>query len=245
MVLIGKELWKLSIKTVIIMLATREFRGAPVVQRRGSMFRHAGLGDDRASRRRIGLQRRKSRPSLEPLETRQLLSTYCGDQLQRFRRAARQAIQNANADVETADVAGRHRFRYPGLDGWLISMSRFPALIRPRKTGRSRCKVLCRRSPTRCRLTVTPRLLSACRISYPNAISSAVQSVAVTGSPTGRNLHPDDRRAADRRQRCTIPYDATAATVQARSGAIVGINNIDRHGRPRAGHLVHDHISER
>src|SRR5271166_2104072 len=61
---------------------------------------------------------------------------------------------------------------------------------------------------------------------YPNAVSSAEQSVALTGSPTGGTFTLTTG-APFAVNTVTLPYNATAATVQAALGPYVGgINNI-------------------
>ena len=67
---------------------------------------------------------------------------------------------------------------------------------------------------------------------YPNAVSSAVQSIALTGGPTGGTFTLTTG-APFAVNTVTLPYDATAATVQAALAPYVGgINNIAVTGGP-------------
>ena len=136
-----------------------------------------GLGDttdfDRKRRRRLSISPavgRRSRPILETLETRQLLSTYVvtntADNLPGLdpqpgegTGTLRQAIVDADASSSPANIV----FNIPASTAPLL-MSRFPASIQSRRPGGSRCSVRCHRSPTQSRLTAIPSCtMAACR----------------------------------------------------------------------------------
>ena len=203
----------------------------------GTMFptRVPGFGDTtnlnrKRLRRRVPspVVGRRSRPSLEALEARQLLSTYVVTNTNDAGAGSlRQAIITANGDSSPDDIVFQIPAStvplldvpVPGFDPdtqtWTIKlMSPLPAITNTVSID----------GYTEAPVGVPYR--------YPNAVSSAVQSVAVTGSPTGGTFTLSTVAPLPAGTTVPIPYDASAATVQAALGAIIGINNIIVSGGP-------------
>src|SRR5271157_6165907 len=166
---------------------------------------------------------RRRRPSLEALETRQLLSTYyvtntndSGD------GSLPSAITSANLDHSADDIV----FHIPAADSQKSALLDFPEgdiadgyggfdpgtqtwrikLVKPLPAITNTVSI---DGYTEAPVGVPYR--------YPNAISSAVQSIAVTGSPTGGTFTLKTA-APFAVNTITLPYNATAATVQAALG---------------------------
>ena len=123
------------------------------------------------------------------------------------------------------------------------STSRLLASIRSRRTGRSRSTAPCRRSQSSLDRRLHPGRSGGVPFRYPDAFSSAVQSIAVTGSPTGGTFRLDS----------TIPgtvgtafvtCNATAATVQVRWTRF-WVRQLCGLWRTGTRFSLHDHVSER
>src|SRR5271157_1695447 len=171
---------------------------------------------------------RRSRPSLEALETRQLLSTYAVINTNDSGAGSlRQAIINANKDTSPDDIV----FNIPASTAPLLDVP-VPGFDPGTQTW-----TITLQSPL-------PAITNTVSIDgyteaplgvpyfYPNAVSSAVQSIALTGSPTGGTFTLTIA-VPFTVSTVTLPYSATAATVQAALGPYVGgINNITVTGGP-------------
>ncbi len=173
---------------------------------------------------------RRSRPSLEALETRQLLSTYAvTNPNDSGAGSLRQAIINADGDSSPDDIV----FNIPASTAPLLDVP-VPGFDPGTQTWRIKL------------LTPLPAITNTVSIDgyteandgvgmpyrYPNAVSSAMQSIALTGSPTGGTFTLTTA-APFAVETVTLPYSATAATVQAALGPYVGgINNITVTGGP-------------
>jgi hypothetical protein len=181
---------------------------------------------------------RRRRPTLEALETRQLLSnlpipvTTCSDSGPGSLRQAIQAADNlvVGGVMSPVDIV----FNIPASTAPLLDVP-VPGFDPGTQTWRIQLA------------TPLPPITNTVSIDgyneapvgvpyrYPNAVSSAVQSLALTGSPTGGTFTLTTAAPLPVGKTGPIPYDATAATVQAALGAIVGINNIAVTGGPSPG----------
>ena len=180
---------------------------------------------------------RRSRPSLEALETRQLLSTYAvtntGDNagINPLPNAGtgtlRQAIVDADASSSPADIvfnipastSADYEVPVPGFDPatqtWRITLqSPLPAITNTVSIdGYSE------------RTVGVP-------FRYPSQVSLAVQSLTVLGSPTGGSFTLSTLLPLPAGTTVQIPYNANAATVQAALETIIGPGNVTVTGGP-------------
>jgi hypothetical protein len=209
------------------------------------LTRESGLGVtmnfDRKRRRRLSTSPavgRRSRPSLEALETRQLLSTYAVINTNDSGAGSlRQAIINANKDTSPDDIV----FNIPASTAPLLNVP-----VGDTADGNGgfdpgtqtwRIKLV----------TPLPVITNTVSIDgyteanegvgmpyrYPNEVSSAMQAISVValgGSFTLTTAAPLPVGTT-----VAIPYDASAAAVQAALGAIVGLSNIAVSGGPAPG----------
>ena len=183
---------------------------------------------------------RRSRPNLEALETRQLLSTYYvtntsdnGNNTDPGAGTLRQAIINANNDTSPDDIV----FNIPASTAPLLNVP-----VSGFDPG-TQTWTITLQSPL-------PPITNTVSIDgyteanegvgmpyrYPNAVSSAVQlisEVALGGSFTLTTAAPLPVGTT-----VSIPYNASAATVQAALGAIVGTPNIMVSGGPGPGVFI-------
>jgi hypothetical protein len=172
---------------------------------------------------------RRSRPSLETLETRQLLSTYAVTNTNDSGAGSlRQAIINADKDTSPDDIV----FKIPASTAPLLDVP-VPGFDPGTQTWR-----ITLQSPL-------PKITNTVSIDgyteapvgvpyrYPNEVSSAMQAISVValgGSFTLTTAAPLPVGTT-----VAIPYDASAAAVQAALGAIVGPSNIAVSGGPAPG----------
>ena len=180
---------------------------------------------------------RRSRPSLEALETRQLLSnlpiqvTNCSDS---GAGSLRQAILTANASSSPADIV----FDIPASNANLYPLLNVPI---PGFDPVTQTWTITLNSP----LPPITNTVSTDGYTeanegvgmpyrYPSEVISAMQAIVV-GSPTGGTFTLTTAAPLPVGTTVPISYDATAATVQAALGAIVGINNITVSGEPATG----------
>ncbi len=200
------------------------------------MFRSRDLDGERVSSRPRRLvdggphsaNRRRRRPILDALEDRCLLSTYrVTNTLDSGAGSLRAAILLANAnagrdDIEfniPASTAVDLDVPVPGFDpvtqNWTITLQ----------------------SPL-------PRITDSVWIDgytqadsgvpyrYPDAVSLAVQSVALLGSPTGGTFSLTTLSPLPAGTTVDIPFNANAATVQAALAAVIGVGNVTVGGGP-------------
>ena len=179
---------------------------------------------------------RRSRPSLEALETRQLLSTYTvnstsdhvGGSLLPGEMTLRQAIVDADASSSPADIvfnipaatsASNYDVPVPGFDPetqtWRIQLA-----------------------------TPLPAIKNTVSIDgYSQAhdggvpfryssLTSAVQGIFISGSPTGGSFTLTTASPLPTNTTVAIPWNAGAGVVQAALGAIVGPTNVTVTGGP-------------
>src|SRR5262245_23676870 len=196
-----------------------------------------GLGYARTSdlspRRRMKTRttrctRSRSRPTLELLETRQLLATFVVTNTNDSGPGSlRQAILSANGDAVAdniefdipASTAPNLDVPVPGFDPgsqtWTIALaSPLPPISNTISIdGYSQAH-------------------AGVPYRYPNSITSAVQTLSVLGSPTGGSFTLTTSAPLPVGTTAAIPYNATAATVRAALGAIVGMNNVVVSGGP-------------
>ena len=198
------------------------------------------LNLDRKRRRRGSTSpavARRRRPSLEALETRQLLSTYAvtktGDNggINPLPNAGtgtlRQAIVNADASSSPADIvfnipastSADYEVPVPGFDPttqtWRITLQS------PLPADHQHC--------------LDRRVLRApvgVKFRYPSQVSLAVQSLTVLGSPTGGSFTLSTLLPLPAGTTGQIPYNANAATVQAALEEIIGQGNVTVTGGP-------------
>jgi hypothetical protein len=172
--------------------------------------------------------RRRRRPCLELLETRQLLSTYAVTNTNDSGAGSlRQAMLDANASGQAstiefdipASTAPLLNVPVAGFDPttqtWTITLNTpLPAITTPISIdGYSEAH-------------------SGVPYRYPNAVSSAVQQLSVTGSPTGGTFTLTTAAPLPVGTTVAIPYNASAGTIQAALGAIVGLANVSVTGGP-------------
>ncbi|MFO0890051.1 MAG: hypothetical protein U0790_13040, partial [Isosphaeraceae bacterium] len=172
-------------------------------------------------------RRRQRRPELEFLEDRRLLSTYYVQNTNDSGPGSlRWAIEQGNDDATPADIF----FNIPASDSPLLN----DPVLGFDPVSQNWTITL---------LTPLPVITNTVWIDgytqahagipfrYPNAISSAVQQVAVTGGPTGGTFTLTTSAPLPIGT-ATIPYDANAATVRAALGTIVGPGNVTVQGGP-------------
>ncbi|WP_165232189.1 Calx-beta domain-containing protein [Aquisphaera insulae] len=171
---------------------------------------------------------RRRRPFVEALEERRLLATFLVTNTNDSGAGSlRQAILNANAD-STADNVW---FRIPASTAPLLDVpvSGFDPstrewtiqLVSPLPTITSPVWID----------GFTQGNGAGVPYRYPAGISSSVQSLSVTGSPTGGSLTLTTAAPLPVGT-ITVPYDATAATVQAALGGLIGNGNVAVTGGP-------------
>ena len=178
---------------------------------------------------------RRSRPSLEALETRQLLSTYAVTNTNDSGAGSlRQAIINANGDSSPDNIVfDIPASTAPNLDvpvGALLMERRLrswhPDLAD--QAGQLRSQ----RSLTRFRSTDILKLtMLACRIAIQASRPRCRASSSVVVRRAGPSPSPPHPRCL-RTPRPPIPWNASADVVQAALGAIVGPNNVTVTGGP-------------
>ncbi len=183
-------------------------------QRRGGSSRSPGTG-------------KRSRPILEALETRQLLSTYAVlNTNDSGTGSLRQAIINANKDTSPDDIvfsilastAPELNVAVPGFDPvtqtWRIQLvSPLPAITN----------------------TVSIDGYTEAPVGVPyrySSITSAVQGISITGSPTGGSFTLTTAAPLPTGTTAAIPWNAGAGVVQTALGAIVGLANVTVTGGP-------------
>ncbi len=170
---------------------------------------------------------RKRRPTLEALESRQLLSTYAVINTNDSGAGSlRQAIINANKDTRPDDIVFNIPASTapllnvpvsgfdPGTQDWTITLlSALPAITN----------------------TVSIDGYNEAPVGVPyrySSISSAEQSISITGSPTGGSFTLTTASPLPVGTTGQIAWNAGAGVVQSALGAIVGLANVTVSGGP-------------
>ena len=226
---------------------------------RGSgLRRHNESQSERKRRRRASTSPavgRRSRPSLEALETRQLLSTFCRDQHERFRwrHRLRQALRarcarpsSTPSDTSPDDIV----FDIPASTACQCSLGTLPmvpeaSILAPRPGRSSLPAPLPAITNTVSIDGYTEAHASACRFAIRAQSRRPCRTISVTGSPTGGTFTLTT--AAPFRRRNRPPFRTTPRRPRFRRlwEPSSEISNIDGHGRPLAGHSIDDHVPER
>ena len=174
--------------------------------------------------------RQKRRPILEDLEARQLLSTYAVlNTNDAGTGSLRQAIINANKDTSPDDIvfnipastAPLLDVPVPGFDPvtqtWTIKLvTPLPAITN----------------------TVSLDGYTEAPVGVPYRYSnttSAVQSISITGSPTGGSFTLTTAAPLPTGTTAAIPWNAGPGVIQTALGAIVGLANVTVSGGPAPG----------
>lgn len=203
----------------------------------GTMFptRVSGFGNttnlNRNRRRRPSTSPvvgRRSRPNLEALETRQLLSTYAVTNTDNSGAGSlRQAIINANKDTSPDDIV----FNIPASTALLLDVP-VPGFDSGTQTWRIK---LASPLPAITNTVSIDGYSQAHDAGVPYRYSShtsAVQDINISGSPTGGSFTLTTASPLPANTTAPIPWNASALVVQAALGAIVGPTNVTVTGGP-------------
>ena len=176
---------------------------------------------------------RRSRPSLEALETRQLLSTYAVTNTNDSGAGSlRQAIINANGDSSPDDIV----FNIPASTAPPAGCPGSRASIRPRRPGRSSCIVPLPAITNTVSIDGYTEAPVGVPYRYPNAGQHRPcrASRSLGSPPADRSPSRPLRTLAGGHDRRRFPTTPRRRRSRPRSGPSVGVNNITVTGGPGA-----------